>query len=208
MKKRILSLAREEDAKDISILIFTAFNEKFIALLDQKAIAIANFYYKFLKTNLKKLKHHNCIIIKKDSTVLGMFLVNGSKIQNIFSHVSYQAVIDFILEVGLVRFIRFMVGMFIIGLHPIPKKYMYINAVAVNKNFRGRGIGQNLMKVATKVGKSRGFEGEMLYVGCDNRKAVKLYLKQNYKITKKFESVLFSKFHNYYGFFEMKKKYK
>jgi hypothetical protein len=55
MKKRIIRLAREEDAKDISILMFSAFNEKFYAMLDQ----IRNFYYEILKINLKKLKHHN-----------------------------------------------------------------------------------------------------------------------------------------------------
>jgi ribosomal protein S18 acetylase RimI-like enzyme len=207
MGKRILCLAKEEDAKDISTLMFTAFNEKFVALLDQKASAFANFYYKFLKINLKKLKHHNCIIIKNESTILGMFLVNGEKIQNIFSYVPYHAVIDFIIEVGLVRFIRFMISMFIIGLHPIPNKLMYINTVAVNKNFRGQGLGRDLMRATKKIGKTRGFEGEMLYVACDNRNAIKLYLKENYKITNKFESTLFTKFHNHFGFFEMKKMY-
>jgi ribosomal protein S18 acetylase RimI-like enzyme len=136
-----------------------------------------------------------------------MFLINGEKIQNVFLRVPYQAVIIFILEVGLVRFIRFLVGMFIIGLHPIPKRYMYINTVAVNEKFRGQGIGENLMKVASKIGKKRNFDGEMLYVASDNKNAVKLYLKGNYKITNNFKSVLFSKFHDHYAFFEMKKNY-
>lgn len=60
----------------------------------------------------------------------------------------------------------------------------YIDTLSVSKNFRGKGLGTDLIKGAEKISKERGYKKTSLNVDIENVRAYKLYSKLGYRVDK------------------------
>lgn len=57
----------------------------------------------------------------------------------------------------------------------------YISVVCVKPEYRGMGLGKNLLRAAVSYGKSQGFPKALLDVDSENKKAFDLYLSEGFK---------------------------
>lgn len=65
-------------------------------------------------------------------------------------------------------------------------KYAYIPDIAIDKRFRGQGLGYKLINYAEEYAKRHGVKYFFGYLEEDNRIAQKMFVKLNYKPGKKF----------------------
>ncbi len=61
------------------------------------------------------------------------------------------------------------------------KKTLFIEAAAVLPEYRGRGLGKNLIRSALKYAAGNGYEKAMLSVNAENENASALYLKEGFR---------------------------
>lgn len=64
---------------------------------------------------------------------------------------------------------------------------LYLNILAVAANFRGQGIGKQLLAVEKQKAKQQGFSSLSLLVLTKNYNAIRLYQKQNFQEVKRIE---------------------
>ena len=64
-------------------------------------------------------------------------------------------------------------------------KWNHFHIVAVIPEYRGRGIGTELMQIARKQAIEHGYDRLSLVVFEENRKALRLYQGLGYKVTKR-----------------------
>ncbi|WP_291578424.1 GNAT family N-acetyltransferase [Clostridium sp. UBA6640] len=58
--------------------------------------------------------------------------------------------------------------------------YTYISVVCVNPEYRGKGLGRNLLRAAIDYGRSKGMSKAMLCVDIENESALNLYLREGF----------------------------
>lgn len=58
--------------------------------------------------------------------------------------------------------------------------YTYISVVCVNPEYRGKGLGKNLLRAAIDYGRSKGMAKAMLCVNIENESALNLYLREGF----------------------------
>ena len=64
----------------------------------------------------------------------------------------------------------------------VPKKYLVIDTLAVDENYRGQGIGSELIKYAEKLGENLECTDLYITVNPENEIAINCYKKQGFKI--------------------------
>ena len=64
----------------------------------------------------------------------------------------------------------------------IPKKYLVIDTLAIDENYRGQGMGSELIKYAEKLGKKLECTNLYITVNPENEIAINCYKKQGFKI--------------------------
>jgi len=73
--------------------------------------------------------------------------------------------------------------------------YLYIDTIAIDEKFRGKGFATKLLNAAYEVAIMKKYSGTSLNVDANNEKALKVYQKNGYVISK--ERYLANKLHYY-----------
>lgn len=71
----------------------------------------------------------------------------------------------------------------------VPKKYLVIDILAIDKNYRRQGIGTELIEYAEKSVRKIGCTDLYITVSPENQKAINCYEKQEFKI----KNIVYSK---------------
>lgn len=83
--------------------------------------------------------------------------------------------------------------------HNPKENELYIDTLAVHKEFQEQGIGSFVLKTIIDAAKEKGYKRVSLHVIIENEKAKKLYEKFGFKIVKTLESKFFKKYTKYTG---------
>ncbi|MFX0090499.1 MAG: GNAT family N-acetyltransferase [Candidatus Hodarchaeota archaeon] len=159
----------------------------------------------YLSTALIK-KHHNTIVIKNKSEILGLLVLKGKKIPSLNDFPSLAIIIRILRKVGFKKALRFFSGILILEETPTDKDLLYINTIVVKKKHRGKGVGTILLNVVDKLVHQRKFAGSCLYVAEINYQAIRLYIKKGYKIKQVERSKIAYSLLGIYGFIYMMKR--
>lgn len=74
---------------------------------------------------------------------------------------------------------------FILG-YPLTQKLVYLDLMTVHKNYRGKGIGQKLIKTFKEELKKRGVKEYLLFTPSFNKRTINFYQKKGLKKGKQY----------------------
>lgn len=69
------------------------------------------------------------------------------------------------------------------------EKQSVISSIAIDRNFRGKGFAERLLKSSIEEMKVNGISSILLYVNIDNLPAIKLYEKIGFRVIKQVEDI-------------------
>ncbi len=170
-----ITLARPNDAEEISSLLFEAFRDKFLAMMhnnEHKIVPLLKIYY----TQILNNPTHNIIVLKLEGKLVGVLIISGKGIP-IINEIPRSVIKQAIHNLGLRTSIRLGLGFLILESTPRVKDRLYINTIAVKKEYRGRGIGKLLINLCDKIATQRKITGVCLYVADNNKSAIQFYRK-------------------------------
>ncbi len=153
----------EKDRKAVAALYTSAFKRKFEKLIGDEQ-TVAGFLEKGLNPNY-------CFSCYSADTLVGILGFHIGK-ENLVS----PTLSDFIKQFGLFRGVyKAVLSEFIFRKKAVSKKELLMDGVAVDKNFRGQGVGSALFDEFFVWAKAQGYEAVHLDVIDENPKAKALY---------------------------------
>jgi len=183
------------EKKEISFLILSSLHEKLLPVLGKKEKALSLLQQSY--------SQQNCFFVTTEKSIVAFLAFKTKK--GGFINPSFS---DFFTVYGVYGFIKAIVlGM--INYHP-QEKELYLEAIAVDKNLRGKGIGSQLIQHFFKYAEKNDYKTVSLEVVDTNTKAFSLYKNLGFYVEKKSSlGILKYIFHfPFQNVFLMKKKVK
>ena len=181
MNQYKLSYAKPEEAKYIFNLFYQAFINKFKTMLPETPENGFYLYYEYFHKGLKRKKDKIILLKNSDEKIIGFLALEGLGVPFISGNPSLTSIALSIKVIGLKKFLRLFVGMFLIEGYPPSTGLLYINTIIIDKKFQRQGLGEKLIRLAEKIAQIRNFEGICLYVDADNTQAINFYEKLHFK---------------------------
>ena len=176
-----LSYATPEEAKYVFNLFYHAFINKFKTMLPETPENGFYLYYEYFFNGLKRKKDKIILLKNSNSKVLGFLALEGLGVPFFSGNPGLLSIANSLKLIGVRKFIRLFIGMFLIEGYPPSTDLLYVNTVIIDKKFQRQGLGQKLIKIAEKIAEKRNFRGICLYVDADNLQAMKFYEKLHFK---------------------------
>lgn len=181
MNKYKISYAKPEEAKNIFLLFYHAFIKKFQTMLPDRPENGFYLYYEYFYAGLKKKSNKIILLKNSKGKIIGFLALEGLGVPFISGNPGIKAIVKSIKLLGLKKFLRIFVGMFLIEGYPPSTEYLYINTIIINKRYQRLGLGNKMIHVAEKIAEERHMKGICLYVDIDNTQAINFYKKLHFK---------------------------
>lgn len=165
------------DLNEVSGLIYETDTEMYNFFFNRKENAV-KIIKKLLKEGNNSLGHEHTYIITEDNRVLGLLVYSiGNETSR---KEDYRAFFKVLNPWDALKFTIFDILDGLI-LSDLRENDYYLACVAVNENFRGRGIGTFILEKAKELASEEGCARIVLDVDLENEGALRLYEKSGFK---------------------------
>lgn len=183
----MIRAARKEDASEVAPLLLDALHDIACMLTGgETKEEVLTTMEKFFTEEGNRLSYQNIYVKEIDGHVAGTIIL--------YYGADAQA-----LDIPILKYVQQKTGEAIdaFDVEADLDEY-YIDTVSVSKDYRGKGIGTELIAAAEEIGKQHGYQKISLNVDKENIRAYELYSRLKYKSTKEISI-------NHHPFFHMVK---
>jgi ribosomal protein S18 acetylase RimI-like enzyme len=175
---------------DIAKLVYSTEPELSMMLFGKNEKKATRRIIKLIQNKSSSFSYKNIILAYKNNRVLGIIVgFCGSETDDAKDKKAISESLDFIGILRLSFYDKLLLSR-ILTTAIAPNDY-YINVICVNKDFRRKGIGENLIKNAEIIAKKKKCKRIILDVSQDNDLGIKFYKKNGFRIYDKVNFRLF-----------------